>query len=193
MQVAVQPQCRAGPFGRGGGVLPDRADGVRVANQPQLGGRGEPLGEVFGSVGRRPPPPPRYRPAGAPSGAGRCRAVRKAAKVTAASAARVAGARSAGSPGTQVVTIQGRENRSEDSPRRCGTGIGRGRCGGEDGQPGVFLAQQHVRGPRRPRQPDGEIVAEPPHLVVPATRSAPQGAIRQVGVLLVQQNPNQFL
>lgn len=61
---------------------------------------------------------------GACSGAGWCRAVRKAARVSAASAARVTGARSAGSPGTQVVTIQGRGNRAEGSPRRCGTGTG---------------------------------------------------------------------
>ena len=74
-------------------------------------------------------PPRRFRPAGASSGAGRCRAARKAAKVSAASALRVAGARSAGSPATQVVTIQGRGNRLEAWPRRCGTGICNGRRG----------------------------------------------------------------
>jgi hypothetical protein len=64
---------------------------------------------------------------------------------------------------------------------------------GESGQPGVFLAQQRVRGLRRPRQSDGEVVAEPPHLVVPAERAELQGAIRQVGVLLAQQIPDQGL
>jgi hypothetical protein len=38
MQVAVEPKTWAFPVGRGSGVFPDRADGVRVANQPQLGG-----------------------------------------------------------------------------------------------------------------------------------------------------------
>lgn len=53
MQVAVQPKSWACPVRRGGSVFPDRADGVRVANQPQLGGRGESSGEVFGGVGQR--------------------------------------------------------------------------------------------------------------------------------------------
>ncbi len=49
--------------------------------------------------------------------------------------------------------------------------------GGEGGQPGVLLAQQRVRGLRRPGQPDGEVVAEPPQLVVPAMRAEPHGVI----------------
>lgn len=61
----------------------------------------------------------------------------------------------------------------------------------EERQPGVFLAQQRVRRLRRPGHADGEVVAEPPHLVVPAERSELQGAIRQVGVLLAQQIPDQ--
>jgi hypothetical protein len=68
MQVAVDPQRLARPAGRGDGVFPHRADGVRVGDQAELGGRGELLGELLGAVGQRPPRP---RPTGAPSGAGR--------------------------------------------------------------------------------------------------------------------------
>lgn len=63
---------------------------------------------------------------------------------------------------------------------------------GEGGQPGVFLAQQLVRGLCRPGQPDGEVVAEPPQLVVPTTRAELQGLIGQVGVLVAQQVPDQL-
>jgi hypothetical protein len=52
MQVAVEPQRRARPAGRGGGVLPDGADGVRVGHQPRLRGRGELPGESLGTVGQ---------------------------------------------------------------------------------------------------------------------------------------------
>jgi hypothetical protein len=55
----------------------------------------------------------------------------------------------------------------------------------------VLLAQQGVRGLRRPGQPDGEVVAEPPQLVVPATRAELKGTIGQVGVLIEQQIPDQ--
>ena len=84
-------------------------------------------------------PPRLFRPAGASSGAGRCRAARKAARVSAASGPRVAGERSAGSPATQVVTIQGRGNRSEGWPRRCGTGICNGRRGAMAGSKACSL------------------------------------------------------
>ena len=84
-------------------------------------------------------PPRLFRPAGASTGAGRCRAARKAAKVSAASGPRVAAARSAGSPATQVVTIQGRGNRSEGWPRRCGTGICNGRRGAMAGSKACSL------------------------------------------------------
>ncbi|WP_260477800.1 hypothetical protein [Nonomuraea sp. WAC 01424] len=50
MQVAVQPQGRARPAGRGGGVLPDGADGVRVGDESQFGGLGELPGEPLGAV-----------------------------------------------------------------------------------------------------------------------------------------------
>jgi hypothetical protein len=56
----------------------------------------------------------------------------------------------------------------------------------------VLLAQQRVRGPRRPGQPDGEVVAEPPQLVVPAARAEPHRAIGQVGMLVAQQVPHQL-
>lgn len=36
----MDPQWRARPLGRGDGVFPDRANGIRVGDQPQLGGRG---------------------------------------------------------------------------------------------------------------------------------------------------------
>ncbi len=65
---------------------------------------------------------------------------------------------------------------------RDGNGQRQGR--GEGGQPGVFLAQQRVRGRRRPGQPDGEVLPEPPQLVVPATGAEPHGAVRQIGVLV---------
>ncbi|MDQ1014297.1 hypothetical protein QFZ43_000846 [Streptomyces afghaniensis] len=67
MQVAVEPQRRARPLGRGKGVFPDRADGIRLGEQLQLDGRGELLGELLGTVGQWPP----TATAGAPSGAGR--------------------------------------------------------------------------------------------------------------------------
>lgn len=57
MQVAVEPQCRARPGGCGDGVFPDRADGIRIGDQPQLGGRSELLGERLGTLGQRPPRP----------------------------------------------------------------------------------------------------------------------------------------
>lgn len=68
--------------------------------------------------GRWPGAGRRAGPAGAPSGAGRWRALRKAARVTAASPARVAGARPAGSPGTQVVTSRNLQRKagSEGGP-----------------------------------------------------------------------------
>lgn len=83
--------------------------------------------------------PPRPRPSGAPAVAGRCSAVRKAARVSAAWSARVAGARSAGSPGTQVVRSQGRGKRGEGSPRCRGTGTGSGRCGARPGSQACSL------------------------------------------------------
>lgn len=43
MQIAVQPQRRASPIGRGDGVFPDRADGI--GDQPEFGGRCQLLGE----------------------------------------------------------------------------------------------------------------------------------------------------
>ena len=55
MQIAVEPQRRARPLGRGNGVFPDRADGIRFGEQPQLDGRGELLGELLGTVGQRRP------------------------------------------------------------------------------------------------------------------------------------------
>src|SRR5690606_5788518 len=61
VQVAVEPEVRARPLGRGGGVLPDRADGVRVADQPQVGGGGELPVEVLGGVGQRTPAAPARR------------------------------------------------------------------------------------------------------------------------------------
>jgi hypothetical protein len=63
---------------------------------------------------------------------------------------------------------------------------------GEGGQPGVLLAQQLVRVLRRPGQPDDEVVAEPPELVVPAPRAEPHRVIGQVGVLIAQQTPHQL-
>ncbi|GIH91146.1 hypothetical protein Psi01_17760 [Planobispora siamensis] len=55
MQVAVEPQRRACPLGRGRGVVPDRADGGRVGDQPSLRGLGELLGEPLGVAGQRSP------------------------------------------------------------------------------------------------------------------------------------------
>ncbi|GAB3167339.1 hypothetical protein GCM10027162_03190 [Streptomyces incanus] len=60
---------------------------------------------------------------------------------------------------------------------------------GKGGQPGVLLAQQRVRRLRHPGQPNGEVVAEPPHLTVPATRTKAQRAIGQFGVLVSQKIP----
>ena len=61
---------------------------------------------------------------------------------------------------------------------------------GKGRQPGVFLEQERIGGLRRPGQPDGEVVAEPPHLVVPAACAKRQAA-GQVGVLIAQQVPDQ--
>ena len=55
MQVAVEPQRRARPLGCGNGAFPDRSDGIRFGEQPQLDGRGELLGELLGMVGQWPP------------------------------------------------------------------------------------------------------------------------------------------
>ena len=112
--------------------------------------------------------------------------------MVAASAACVTGARSAGVPGTQVVTIQGRGNRAEGSPRRCGTGTGSRRRGARMDSQVCSFAQQPICGLRRPGQPDGEVVAEPPQLVVPAPRADLHGVIGQVGVLVAQQITHQL-
>jgi len=60
------------------------------------------------------------------------------------------------------------------------------------GNQACFLAQQHVPRPGCPGQPDGEVVAEPPQLIVPATRAQTDRVIGEVGVLVAHQIPDQF-
>ena len=57
---------------------------------------------------------------------------------------RVTGARSAGSPGTQVVTIQGRGNRRGRLAQSLRDGNRQRQARGEGGQPGVLLEQEGV-------------------------------------------------
>src|SRR5699024_6164717 len=63
---------------------------------------------------------------------------------------------------------------------------------GKDGQPGVFLAQQRARELCCPGQPDSEVIAEPPQLVVPTSGSETQRVLRQVRVLVEQYFADQF-
>ncbi|KQX77729.1 hypothetical protein ASD26_16030 [Streptomyces sp. Root1319] len=190
VQVAVEPDRRARPFGCGGGVLPDRADGLRVGDQPAFGGRGEPVGELFGGVGQRAPAvPARGRPVGGGAVEG--------GQEVGQGDGRLRGTGGGGAVGGLARYPGG----DDPGPRKpCGRlaealrdGDRQGKVRGEGGQPGVFLAQQLVRGPGGPGQPDGEVVAEPPHLVVPATCAEFHRPVRQVGVLLAQQVPDQVL
>jgi hypothetical protein len=63
------------------------------------------------------------------------------------------------------------------------------RC--DAGQPGVLLEQQPVRARGRPGQPDGELVAEPPQLVVPAPGARRHRKVSQIGVLVAEQPGDQ--
>jgi hypothetical protein len=56
----------------------------------------------------------------------------------------------------------------------------------------VLLAEQGIRGLRRPGKPDREVAAEPPQLVISAARAERQRAVGQIRVLIAQQVPNQL-
>lgn len=184
VQVAVEPEARTCPLRRRGGVRPDRTDRARVTNQAQLGGRGEPVGEAFGLAGQRSPAVSACRrPVGGgpvKSGQEGCQADR-----------RLRGTRRGGAVGRLARHPRG----DEPGPRKPFGGLTEAlrdgdlqrKVRGEGGQPDVLLAQQRVRGLCRPGQPHREVVAEPPHLVVPPERPELQRTIRQIGVLLVQQ------
>ncbi|MGY4393402.1 hypothetical protein ACVWXB_006701 [Streptomyces sp. TE12347] len=182
VQVAVQPHRRARPDRRGDGVLPDRADGVRVGDQPHLRGGRESVGERVGVVGQWSPAAVVAQgcPFGSRSvkgrqeggqGVGRVRGVRHGHAVGG-----LAGHPGGDDPGTREP-LGGLSDALRYGNRQR-------QARGEDGQPGVLLAQQRVRGRRRPGQPDGEVLAQPPQLVVPAAGTEPHGAVRQVGVLI---------
>ena len=189
VQVPVEPQRRACPAWRSDRVVPDRANGVRVGNQPQIGGLGEVAGEAFREVGQSSAPAPAGRRPGrgglvqgrqeGGQGIGRLRAARGGGTVGGL----------AQDPGSNDPrpgkSLGGFAEALRDWDRQ-------GQARGEGGQPGVLLAQQRICGPRRPGQPDGEVAAEPPQLVVPAARAELQGAIGQVGVLVAQQIPDQL-
>lgn len=190
VQVAVEPEPRARPCGGGRRVLPHGTDGVRVLDQPQLGGRGESPGEVLGGVGQRAT----AVPAGGCSGGGG--AVEGGEKGGQGDRG-VRGARGGGTVGGITGNPGGDEPGARKPFGRLTEALWYGyrqrKVRSETGQPRVFLVEQRVRGLRRPGEPDGEVVAEPPHLVVPAERSQLQGEMRQVGALLTQQIPDQVL
>lgn len=185
--VAVEPQTWACPFGCGG-VFPDRADGAGAPDHAQLGGRGELPGEVLGGAGQR-------APAAAACGRRLGGRAMEGGQEGGQSDGRLRGARCGGA----VCGLAGYPGGDEPGPREPFGGLTdalrdgdlQRKVRGEERQPGVFLAQQRVRGLRRPGRPDGEVAAEPPHLIVPARRSELQGVICQVGVLLAQQVPDQ--
>jgi len=60
------------------------------------------------------------------------------------------------------------------------------------GQQGVLLEEQLVCALSGPGQPDRKVVAEPPQLIVPATRTKCQRQVGQVGVLFAEQLCNQI-
>lgn len=114
VQIAVDPDRRPFPSGGSDGVVPYRLHCIRVGINPRSAAMAIDFETAPATSVRAPPLP---RPVGAPAGAGRCSAVKKAASTT-ADALRLTGAMSAGAPGTHVVTIHGRENRREGSPSR---------------------------------------------------------------------------
>jgi hypothetical protein len=68
-----------------------------------------------------------------------------------------------------------------------GNGDWQGQERGQDGKPGVLLEQQRICCLGLPGEPDGEIVAEPPQLVVPTACAERERTVSQVGLLVPQQ------
>lgn len=186
VQVGVEPQRRAVPGGCGDGVLPDRTGGVRVRDQAQTGGFGKLRGEAVGVVGEWS--------AGARRCSGRGGAVKGGEEGRQGPGGCGAGGGCQVGGGTRDPEGDGpgagEPVRGLAQPLRHGDG--QREAGREGGQPGVFLAQQIARPLGRPGQPDGQVVAEPPQLVVPAAGTQAQRAVREVGVLLAQQITDQF-
>lgn len=126
-------------------------------------------------------------------GAGRCRALSNPARMSAASG-RLMGETSAGThplptarhstSGETAATVR----RPARAPGRAGAGPGPAR--GQGGQPLLFGAQQ-VGGPWRPRHSHREVVAEAPHLIVPAAVYLTEIQPGQVRVLFTQEGPHQ--
>jgi hypothetical protein len=56
----------------------------------------------------------------------------------------------------------------------------------------VLLEQQRICCPGLPGEPDGEVVAETPQLVVPTACAECERAVCQVGVLVLQQLPHEL-
>jgi hypothetical protein len=88
---------------------------------------------------------------------------------------------------TQVVTIQGHGNRFEGWLKRCGTGSRQWEARRDGRQPGVLLEEQLACALSGPGQPHRKVVAEPPQLIVPATRTKRQRQACQVRVLFAEQ------
>ncbi|GIF47115.1 hypothetical protein Afe04nite_16540 [Asanoa ferruginea] len=87
---------------------------------------------------------------------------------------------------------QGRGNRAEGSPTALRDRDRQRQARGKRGQPGGLFAQQRVRGAGRPGQPDRQVVAEPPQLVVPAPRTQANRPVGEVGVLVADEILNQL-
>jgi hypothetical protein len=58
---------------------------------------------------------------------------------------------------------------------------------GQDGKPGALLEQQLICRLGLPGEPDGEVVAESPQLVVPTAGAKRERTVSQVGLLVPQQ------
>jgi hypothetical protein len=123
VQVGVDPHVRVRPCGCGDRVVPDGVGGVHVGISPREAAAARFVANlsVWWASG-----PPRSWLVGAPSEAGRCRAVRKPASDVAASAARVTGGAGVG---TQVCSLCRLSARRWIAGRGCawpGGGGGRG-------------------------------------------------------------------
>ncbi len=188
MQVSMDPDWSAGPGGCCCRVLPDRADSRRLGNQLQADRRsqgiGRSLSDLFQSA-RTTAPRGRVRGSWSMEGGqeggerhGSCRTCDR------------------GDVCWRPRDPCGDDPRTRKTRGGCAQTLGYGDRQREKRRqpwnPCALLEQEIVRGFGGPREPDGEVVTEPPQLVVPPASTEGHRTVRKVGVLVLHECLHEF-
>jgi hypothetical protein len=190
MQIPVQPQSRACPVRRSQRILPDLAYGVRAGNQPAIGCLPQETREAFADIGQRAtsavPASRRVVRRGLMQG---CQESRQGIGCLGTASRRGAVSRITGDPGSDNPRAREPSGRLAQTLRHR---YPQGEARRDSRQQGMLLEEQLVCVLSGPGQPDREVVAEPPQLIVPATGTKSQRQAGQVGVLFAEQIRNQI-